>query len=205
MTVKPVGTFGIIEHRVEERLIVVSPFWPIVGIGNLIWEIFTCVKMSDLERVALGPIGIGRIGDKPVVKSDRESTKREVVVPLGELVQIEQHLLVSIKRSLLATVDRILLPLVRTRVVIVVVEFGWYRDVGLLDAPQDFLVELLLKPFGRLHHGLGVAILRFEILDHLWVVALAKPVVIVGARLVVYREILRNLLRHGWFQWSLYR
>jgi hypothetical protein len=69
--------------------------------------------------------------------------------------------------------------------------------VGLLDAPEDLLVELVAERLERPGRGLGVAVLGLEVAGHRGIVLVAQPVVVVDAAVAELRHDLGLFLRHG--------
>jgi len=89
------------------------------------------------------------------------------------------------ERPLFAEVDRVILSLLGAVVVpVAVVEVG-DGEVGLLDAAEHLVVELLLERLGVLHPGGGVRVFRLEVGDDLGVGLIADPEVVVGADFAV--------------------
>ena len=59
------------------------------------------------------------------------------------------------------------------------------RKVGLLDASEHLLIELLLKRVRGSQNGVGVGVLRFKVGNDLRRFFVAKPVVMVDAAVAV--------------------
>ncbi len=53
------------------------------------------------------------------------------------------------------------------------------------DAPQHFLIKLLLEWFRGLQNGIGIGILGLQISDDLWVFLVTEPGVMVDAAVAV--------------------
>lgn len=116
-----------------------------------------------------------------------------------QLVEVEQHLLAGQRRLLgggvlgrlrrrpvVGSGDRnaagraVLLALVGTRVVPVVADPGRHREIGLEGACLD-LIEDRLPQVGQVRGALlGPGVLGLEVGDHLGVVLVAQPLVVVG-------------------------
>ena len=73
------GPLGLVQGRVEEGGVVVGPGDAVVGVGHGVGKV-------DARHV-------GRVGEKAVVGAHTEGAQGEVVVPLGQLVLVDQHLL----------------------------------------------------------------------------------------------------------------
>ena len=65
-------------------------------------------------------------------------------------IAIKQNLLRRFKTLILAAEDGILLPLLVTRIVVIVTDLDGHRVVILLNASLDFLKKLFLKGFSML-------------------------------------------------------
>jgi hypothetical protein len=121
------------------------------------------------------------------IVADREVAHPEKVVTLGKLVQIEQHFLRRLQVAFAPALDRILLPLFGARVVEVLSAPRRHRHVGLLDAAEHFLVERPLQFLLPGGHGLGIGVLRLQVVDDLRVRLLAQPPVMVDHLFAVPR------------------
>ncbi len=115
----------------------------------------------------------------------------------GQSVLVHQNFLGSAQGTFLAAVDRVLLSLHRAHVVEVIA--APHRDVlvGLLDAANQFVIELLLEPFCALENRFGIHILRFEVFQNFRVFAgvVPKPKVVIDAGVAVDLNLLRDDLR----------
>ncbi len=100
---------------------------------------------------------------------------------------------------MLAALNGIRLALLGARVIEIVVALHRHREVGLLDAAENLLVQSSPEAacVGAIAL-LGVLVLRFEIGDHIRICAVAQPEIIVDARVAVKGDFLGNdLARAG--------
>ncbi len=63
--------------------------------------------------------------------------------------------------------------------------------------PEHLRVQLRLQRIGVFHHRFGVAVLRFQILDGVGIVAIAQPEIVVDARVAQRGDRLGNNLGDG--------
>jgi hypothetical protein len=119
-------------------------------------------------------------------------------VPFGQLVEIEQDLFGGLHALLAAAHVGILLPLFRSRVVVVRTDSRWDAQVGLLDPPEHLLVKRVLQALGRGHDRIGERVLCLEVLDDLGVGLFPEPEVVVHERVAVDFGLVRFLCGHGW-------
>ncbi len=191
-----VRALGVVFGDVEERLVVGRPEGR-DDLAELVREVFARAQVFDLEDVLAVAVVVDGVGQQVRVVRDRVGRHRGVVVPLVQLVEVERDLLGRGHRALAARVDRVLLALDGARVVEVAVLAVGHLRVGLLDATEHLFVELGLQVGGRLHHGVGVGVLGFEVRGHVRVGLLAHPEVVVHQLLAVNVGGLRCLLRRG--------
>ena len=114
---------------------------------------------------------------------------------LDHLVEVEEDFLRRAHRAFAARERRVLFALLCARVVEVAAQRVRDVCVGLLDAREEFLVELVLQRFRRLHHRGGVGVLGFEVGDDFRVLLVAHPEVVVRERDAVDCCSVRNLPR----------
>ena len=135
-----------------------------------------------------------------MVRADPPVADLVEVVPFGQLIDIEHDLFRRVHIVSAARVDRVLLALFKSRVVPVILVLVRYGAVVLLDSPDQLLVQGGLGIGQRRHYRVGVAVLRFEVREHVGVGAfiVAQPIVFVLARRPVRRRhVMRTLLRDG--------
>ncbi len=81
--------------------------------------------------------------------------------------------------------DRVLLSFFGPREIEIATQPVGNGKIRLLDAPQHFLIELLLKRFRRLQNRVGVGIFSLQIADDFGVFFVAQPGVMVDATVAV--------------------
>src|SRR5689334_16102053 len=99
---------------------------------------------------------------------------------------------------MLAAMNGILLAGFRTRIVVIIVQFLRNGQIGLLDAPDEFGVELPLKGLCMSHHLLGIGVFGPQISQDLGIFPVTQPKVIVHACLAMLRDGMRAAWRHRW-------
>jgi hypothetical protein len=129
--------------------------------------------------------GVRGISEQLVVITNLERIQSEERVPLGELVQVEQKLLGANIVNWLAKTLWVLLAFERFDEISVATETIRNGEVGLQDASEHLLVELLLKILGGLQNCIGVSIFRFEVSDDFRALFVTEPGVVVDAAVAV--------------------
>ena len=110
-----------------------------------------------------------------------KATESEERMALNQEVQIQQNLLRGLGirspvwRHLAPAMNGILPALFGPGVVIISPAPKRNGEVGLLDAPQHFLVEQLTKGLGLHGAGFHVGVFRFQVANHLRVGFFAEP------------------------------
>ncbi len=178
---------GVVGSHVEARAVVVRPGQAVVHVGDDVGQVVAGREVAEAELVALAPCDVDGVRETRVVGADREAAEREVVVPGGELVLVEQHLLAGRRARRgerigqtrcprgAPALDPVLPALDRATEVLVRSLADRRARVGLLDAALDLLEQLLLQGFGAGHHLARVRVLGLQVLPHLRVVAVAEP------------------------------
>ena len=164
-----------------------------------------CVReIPHLHDVLPAADGVVGPGQQIAVGADGDVADFEEVVALRELVDVQQDFFGRVLAALAARVDGVLAAGFEALVVPVAVHQVRHRGVVLLQAADDFLVELFLERLDVREHGVGVGILRLDVRQHLGVRALvvAQPVVLVRAGAMGRDHLVRLLrgdrrLRHG--------
>ncbi len=182
-----VVTLRGIGRGVEERLAVSRPRHGPVHVVDAIGEELPGVDVLHHEGEALAAGGVHREGVELLVGTHAGIAHAEVAQALGHRVLIEDDLLGRVEAPLLARHDGVLLPLDGARVVVVVADPFGNGEIGLLDARQELLVELLLERLGVLHRRIRVRVLGGEIRHDIGVAAVAQPEVVVHADVAVQR------------------
>ena len=182
--VQSVGALGLVLGDVEERLVVRGPGHR-ADLLHAVGPQRAGFQILHVKRVVAEAGQVGGIGEEPTVVAHRGRAQGQEGVPLGELVQIEHHLLGRLQAAGLATVDRVLLALLGARIVVVAAQAIGHGLVVFLDARQHLGVERFLEGHGGLHHRVGIGVFRGQVGDDLGVVLLPHPVVIVLAHIPV--------------------
>lgn len=105
---------------------------------------------------------------------------------LDELIQVEEKLFGAEIVNRFTEVQWILLAFECFRKVVVATEAIRNGDVGLLDPPEHFLIQLLLEILGGPQEGIGIGIFRVEVGEHFRRFFVPKPVVVVDAAVAVH-------------------
>jgi hypothetical protein len=196
VAVQPVAALGgLVLLHVEERAAVGGPRDRGHALGALAQHA-SALQVLHLQRVLAKAGEIHRVGELRAVGTHVHGAHRRVLVALGELVHVEQHLFRGVHRALAAAVDRILQALDLALVIPVAALAVRHALVGFLDAREDLLVEPVAEAFERLHRLLRVAVLRFEVRDDFRIVLVAQPEVVVDAAVAELRHHLGLALRH---------
>ena len=192
----PVDAVRAERHRVllgvEDRLVVVGPGHVAGDVGDHVAEQLAGGQDLEGDRIESPPDRVHAVSGQVLSGADLRHAHRAVLVPLGHLVDIDHDLLGRLQRALLAAEDRVLLALFDARVVVVIVPLVRRRHVGLLDARLELVKQRLFERLGMGRHCGRVLVLRLEVLDDLGIVALAEPVIVVGADVAVLFELPRH-------------
>ncbi len=138
-------------------------------------------QVLDADRVEAAAARIDPVGDQAIVRADLDAGHREIAVPIGQGVLVDQDFLTRLHRALLAHQDRVLLSGLEPGVVKVAVIEDRGRRIRLLDPADDLVVERLLERPGGGHERVGVGVLGVEIGDDLGIGPVLEPVVVVNA------------------------
>lgn len=153
-------------------------------------------RVPDLHVVEPAADAVDGVRDGAVVRGGDTRSHGEEAAALRHRVEVEEDLL-SAPRRWLPAVDRILQALLRARVVRVGAVLHRHRHVGLLDAGDELLEELLLERLGRCHARLGEGVLGREVRQDLRILALVEPEVVVDAHVAMGLETVGALLADG--------
>ena len=186
VAVDPPGALGLVLDGVEDRRGVGGPAGA-GDVGDLEWE--RCARGEILQpQGVLAEAGVvGAVQEETVVIAHAGHADRHVLVPLGELVHVEEDRLFAFERTSLPAVDGVLLPLLGAGVVPVRPVLVGHRKVGLLDAREHLIVEQPAEFLDRGHHLVGVGVLRLEVGAHRRILLVAEPGVRIGPALAVER------------------
>ncbi len=206
MSVDPIGAQCLrVLPGVEQGPIVVGPRH-VAGRGRKqVREQLAGREVLEADGVEASSHGVLGEGDDLVAHTDVGRAHRREPVPLGQLVHIHHDLFRGLERALLADVDGVVLALFRLRVVVVAVVQDRHREIRLFDAAEDLLIQGLLEILRVRHDRLGVGVLRLQVGDHLRVVTLPEPEVVVGANMAVHFELMGNDLGDRWCDLGLLR
>src|SRR5215468_8633565 len=107
--------------------------------------------------------------------------------------------------------NRVLLAFFGTREVEIAAKAIGDREIGLLNPPQHFLVELFLKGFGTRQNGIGISIFCVEVRNDVGILFFAEPGVMVNAAVAVEHMVNRltagerRLRGSGFGSWRVLR
>jgi len=174
------GAFGgFVFNDVEESAIVRGPG----GRGDALdaeRKLGGVVEILDFEGVLAEAGGVGGVGEQGIVVADFEDTEAEESVALGELIEIEEDLLVG-GVDCCAAIDGVLLAFDGTGVVFEAAKGVRDAEIGLLNAAEHFVIEAGLEGFGGFEIGVGVGVFGFEIGEDAGIFFVAEPGVMVDA------------------------
>ncbi len=159
--------------RIEDRSVVVRPGEVSGHRRDLIGEKLARREVLETNVVEASSHGVGRIGEDPMVRTDRLGEHGQEVVALGERVRVDEDLFGSLQGATLTRVDRVLLSVFEALEVVPVVAPIGNGGVVLLDAALDLLEEGLPEPREMRGHRVRVDVLGFQVGDHLRVLALS--------------------------------
>ncbi len=94
-----VGAPGVVDGRVVEVLAGAVPGRPAEHAVDLVVEQLAGVEVLDPDRVALVADDVDGVGQQPAVGADARAAEGEEVVTVGEVVEVEQHLLPGQRRA----------------------------------------------------------------------------------------------------------
>jgi hypothetical protein len=190
-----IGPLGRVGARVEEGPIVVRPLNAEVHILDLIGEHRPPRDVLHHEREVLRAARVDEEREQPVIRAHLRTPEAEVSLPRRHHVLVEQDFFGRLERALLSRVNLILLPFLRARVVVERIAAHRDGEVGLLDAAEHLLVQLLLERLEVLRHLVGVGVLCLQILDDIGILAIAQPEVVVDEDVAVNRVDFGDRLR----------
>ena len=194
---EPVGALGRVHRHVVERAAVVGPdrrrdLLDRPRIDRAAGEVL------DVQR-EVAPAGVVDAVGKParVAAHGREAEAQERLAE-RHLVEVEQDLVDAIRVVAALGADgaaaqqaRVLLAGARLGRVPPVALPHRHRVVVLLDAREHLLVERLLERRVRLEPGVGIAVLRLQVVERARIVAVAQPEIVVVARIAVDADVVR--------------
>ena len=105
-------------------------------------------------------------------------------------ITIKQNLLRCLETLILATEYGVLLPLLVTRIVVIVTDLDGHRVVILLNASLDFLKKLFLKRFRMFQTSFCILVFCLKIGQHLRIFALVEPIVVINTGMAVHRHLM---------------
>ena len=179
-----VAAFGRVGRQVEERAVVIRPGGPVPHARDRVGQP-TRAQVLHVQRILAERRGVLEIQEAAAVGTDVEAAQGVEALPLRQRVLIEDHVLGRVEAALLATIDRVRLPLFGAVVVPKTMVAVRHREVRLLDPAQHLAVQLLLQRLRVLHGGRRVGVLRLEVREHLRVLLVAEPEVVVLPHLAV--------------------
>ena len=180
-----VGAHGPVGAHVEQMAVVGRPAHAVVGVLDHIVEQRRRRQVLHPHRVALGAGRVGGEGEQGLAGAGCERAEREELVAGGELVLVEDRVLVAVGPAAPAAVHRVLLALLRPAQVPPLAPLRRDRQVGLLDAGDDLLVQLLPERLGVSGHRGRVVVLRLQQGEDLGIGPIAQPVPVVDPLVAV--------------------
>ena len=200
MSKGPIWPLRLVQHRVEKRPVIVSPFERVVGVRYSVRQKIARFEIFHLDRVSFVAFQVGRVSQQPMIRADRKVSQAKVLLSFGQYVAIEQNLFLLLDASVLTAVNRIRLAFFGARVIEIVVALHRNREVRLLDAAENFAIQSVLKRLRRRHRFIGEAIFGLKIRDHVRIGPVAQPEVVVDARVTVMPELFGDNLG-AWRYW----
>jgi hypothetical protein len=194
-----VHALGGVVRQVEQVAAVGAPLRRALGRalappGQVAGAVDVAHLQAEVARAGL----VQRIGQQAAVRARLNALHPEEFAPLGESVEVQQQLFGRLRvvaplgpHGPLAHQHRVLLARQRALAVPPAPLAHRHRLVGLLDARQHLLVELLPEGLERREPGLGVGRLGKQVGPYRRVVALAQPEPVVDPRFAVHRDIAR--------------
>ena len=152
-----------------------------MGVGDRVRQELVGAEVEEDEGVLFVAGVVGGVGEQVLVDARLEDAEAEVVFALGQDVGVEQDDF----RGLAAAGDRVGEALFGARVVLPVAAADGHGSIGLLDAAEDLLIELLLEGGGGGEGGFGAGVLGFEVGEDVRVGFFAEPEVGVDAAVAV--------------------
>lgn len=196
----------VVDPRVEERGPVGRPGAAVEDVGDLVRQDLAGLQVLEAQGEALVALEVGGVGQHPAVRGDGAGADGEEGTVAGQLVAVEQHLLMfevltglDLRRCVAVcrdpAGDAVLLALLGAAEIPPRALTAGHGQVGFLGAPLDLLEDLLLdlgKVSGLL---LEIRVLGFEIGDRVGIVLVGQPGVFVDHGVAVMSALGGDLLR----------
>ena len=181
-----VGAPRLVDGRVEEAVAVGRPGDPVAGAEELVGEVLAGGQVAHPQREDLPAVVVDGVGQQPAVRAHLADPEVEVVVPLGELVLVQQQLLRPVRVSGgRADVHAILLARAAPDPVVERPVPPRSRDVVVRQHTRE-LVEDHLPQVGSVSGALGrPVVLRSQVVRQLGGVDPAHPRIAVADLLAV--------------------
>ncbi len=190
-----VRTPRVVDDGVVQRSGVAAPGRAVEHARHLVREHLAGAQVLDPQGEPLVALQVDGVGEQVVVGAHRQRAEREERVPLGLGVAVDEHLLAGrrdagldrrrrpargvLDRSLggAAAAHRVLAALGGARVVPPRAPARRHRQVGLLGARHDLVVDRPAQPLEVRGLRCGVGVLGLEVRDHRGVGRVAQPLV----------------------------
>ena len=170
---------------VEEGPAVRRPGGAVVDAGHDVGQVGASAEIAEAKLVQLRAIDVLRVGDRVLVRASLDVAELEIFVAFGQLVGVENDLLLGVHRAASTAVDLVVEAFDGAGVgPPTLVEDGG-REVGLLNSTDDLPIELSLQAGRRRHHLVRVGVLGLQVGDDLGVLLVAEPVVRIDALVAV--------------------
>ncbi len=179
MPIEPVRALRrFVFDGVEQRSIVGSPgdtgdAFEALGKGS------PGAQVLDVERVLAETRRVGRVGKQVIVHADVERTQSKKRVAFRKKIQVEEQFYRRAFRVAPPAMERVLLSFLGPREIVIAAEPIGNGKIRLQDAPQHFLIKLLLEWFRGLQNGIGIRVFGLQIGDDFGVLFAAKPGVMI--------------------------
>ncbi len=185
VAVHRVGAACRIERDVEEGAAVVRPGHAARRVEESIGEELAGREIAHSQLELLGAARVHRPCQIAVVRAHVPAAEPAVGHSLAQGVEVKENFFLGGWIIEAPAEDRVLASGFGAAVVEPFIHLLRHRQVGLLQAADQLLVELLLQLAGMSQHGRRPGVLRLQICDDFRVLPLAQPVELVEADVVV--------------------
>ena len=175
---------GRILPRVKECPIVIRPDDITRHVWNVVGEIRAAIQIPKPDRVLPPTNCVDCIGQDTLTGSHFEPGDVAEVMALGHAVDIEKDLLLLFVNRR-AAIDSVLLPLLDAPVVKEVPLAIRDRHIFLFDPLLDLFEKFCLQRLGVPKPLVQIRVLRLQICDYFWILALSEPIVVIHANATV--------------------
>ena len=160
-----VGAQGVVLDGVEHGA-VVRPGAATRGPGNSVGQLLPRAQVQEAQLVDTAAHGVHAVAHQSVAGAHFKVGQIEVGMALGKLVLVQEVDLRGTFPVLAAHVHGVLLAFLEAVVVPVPVLAVGHAHIGLLDPSAHLGIEAVAQVLHRGQHGLGISILRVQVVDH---------------------------------------